>query len=105
MFKKLLSDNRIFGAIVCVLVFIAGGLLYVQFVQRQASRDIQRTQDILEQRDTPQTGEAEPQTEAGGHFHADGTWHAEPHAPATPKPAPPSAVTAQDARCPARPNS
>jgi hypothetical protein len=80
MFKKLLSDNRIFGAIVCVLVFIVGGLLYVQFVQRQASRDIQRTQDILEQRDTSQTGKAEPQTETGGHWHDD-KWYAEPHNP------------------------
>ena len=93
MFKKFLSDNRIFGGIVCVLAFIAGGLLYLQFVQRQASRDIQRAQDILEQRDNLQTGEAEPQTEASGHFHADGTWHTEPHAPTTPN-TPPNAVTA-----------
>ena len=97
MFKKLLSDNRIFGAIVCVLVFIVGGLLYLEFVQRQASRDTQ------EQQDTPQTAKAEAQTETGGHFHADGTWHAEPHAPATPKPAPPSAVTAQTQDAPRAP--
>ena len=79
MFKQLLSDNRIFGAIGCVIVFIAGGLLYLQFVQRQATREVQRTQEIVEQQDNPQTEEATPENETGGHFHADGTWHEGPH--------------------------
>ena len=81
MFKKLLSNNRIFGAIVCVMVFIAGGLLYLQFVQRQAARDIQRTQEIIKQQQTPKTRTA-AHTEDGGHWHGD-EWHAEPH-PETP---------------------
>ena len=79
MLKQLLSDNRLFGAIVCIIVFIAGGLLYLQFAQRQTARDVQHTQELLQQRDNPQTGETAPQTEADGHFHADGTWHDERH--------------------------
>ena len=80
MFKQLLSDNRIFGGLVCVLVFVAGGLIYLQTVKRQTTQDIQRTQERLKQRDNPQTGKAEPQTAEGdGHYHADGTYHAESH--------------------------
>lgn len=79
MLKQLLSDNRIFSALVCVLVFIAGGLLYLQVVKSQARRDIQSTQKIVEQRYTPQTGETAPQTTTGGHYHADGTYHVGSH--------------------------
>ena len=84
MLKNLLSDNRIFGAIVCLLVFIAGGLLYLQVVKSQARRDVQRTQERLKQRSTPQTGEAEPQSAEGGHYHADGTYHVGSHEAETP---------------------
>ena len=79
MFKQLLSNTPLFGALLCVIVFIVGGLLYLQFVQRQAARDLQRTQDIPEQRDNPQKAETEPQTTTGGHLHDDGTFHADPH--------------------------
>lgn len=49
MLKQLLSDNRLFSALVCVLVFIAGGLIYLQTVKHQTTQDIQRTQKIVEQ--------------------------------------------------------
>ena len=86
MLKQLLSDNRIFYGLVCLLVFIAGGLLYLNSVERQAGRDIQRTQKIVEPRSTPQT-EAQParpkppppgETAESGHWHGD-EWHSEPH--------------------------
>ena len=84
MLKQLLSDNRIFSASVCVIVFIAGGLLYLQVVKRQARHDVQRTQDIIEQHSNPQTGEVDPQPAPGGHYHPDGTYHVGPHEAETP---------------------
>ena len=78
MWKQLLSDNRLFTAAVCLLVFIAGGLLYLQTVKQEAKRDVQRTQEIVEQRQTPQP-QTQPAETGGGHYHADGTYHAEPH--------------------------
>ena len=84
MFKQLLSDNRIFGGVICVLVFIAGGLIYLQVVKSQANLDIQRTQDRFQQRENPQAGEAETETTPGGHYHPDGTYHAGAHEKHTP---------------------
>ena len=82
MFKQLFSDNRIFIAAVCLLVFLAGGLIYLIVVKSHARRDVQRTQKIVEQLQTPKT---ERQPAPGGHYHADGTYHVgshETHAPA-----------------------
>ena len=79
MLKQLLDDNRIFSALVCVLVFIAGGLLYLQSVKQKSRRAVQRTQEIVTQRQTPQTGEVAPQSAPGGHYHPDGTYHVGPH--------------------------
>ena len=76
MFKQLLSDKRIFYGLVCFLVFIAAGLVYLNHVKSQANRDVQRTQESVEQHQTPKP-EAEPAT--GGHSHPDGTFHAQPH--------------------------
>ena len=94
MFKQLLSDNRIFVGLVCLLVFIAAGLLYLNRVKSQARRDIQRTQEIVEQLQTPTT---ERQTTTGGHYHPDGTYHPEPHeahtSPATTTPTNPQTGT------------
>ena len=81
MFKQLLSDNRIFAGLVCLLVFIAAGLFYLNRVKSQARRDVQRTQEIVEQLQTPTT---ERQTATGRHYHPDGTYHAEPHEAHTP---------------------
>ena len=77
MFQRFLSDNRIFGAIICVLVFIVGSLLYLQSVKRESRRNVQHPQEIVQQKQTPTT-EGQPAS-GGGHFHADGTWHAQPH--------------------------
>ena len=86
MFKRLFSDNRIFIAAVCLLVFIAAGLLYLQTVKRDAQREVQRTQEIVTQRQTPTT-QAQParpkppppgETAETGHWHGD-VWHTQPH--------------------------
>ena len=86
MLKQLLLDNRIFIAAVCLLVFIAGGLLYLQTVKRDAQRDVKRTQKRVEQRDIPKTeGQTTPpkppppgETVESGHWHGD-EWHTGRH--------------------------
>ncbi len=98
MLKQLLDDNRIFSALVCVLVFIAGGLLYLQTVKQEGRRAVQRTQEIVEQRQTSQTGEVAPQSAPGGHYHPDGTYHVGPHEAETPSvttPTPPQTGATQ----------
>ena len=56
MFKRLLSDNRVFVAAVCLLVFIAAGLGYLHTVKHQVSRrDVLRTPKSLEERQPPKT--------------------------------------------------
>ncbi len=83
MLKQLLADNRIFSALVCVLVFIAGGLLYLQSVKQKGRRDVQRTQEIVTQRQSPQP-QTQPVETGGGHYHLDETYHVGPHKAETP---------------------
>ena len=96
MLKQLLDDNRIFSALVCVLVFIASGLLYLQTLKHQAKRDVQRTQENVQQMQTPQP-QTQPAETGGGHYHPDGTYHVGPHdahtPPATTTPATPQTGT------------
>ncbi|MDE0424696.1 MAG: hypothetical protein OXN25_07505 [Candidatus Poribacteria bacterium] len=80
MFNRLLSQNRIFTALVLVLVFVASGLLYLNTVKRQADRDLQRTQERLNASKPPPPGE----TAESGHWHGD-EWHTGSHE--TPAPA------------------
>ena len=86
MLKQLLSDNRLFTAAVCLLVFVAGGLIYLQSVKHQATRDVQRTQESVKQQLPPKT-EAQParpkppppgETAESGHWHGD-VWHTGRH--------------------------
>ena len=86
MFKQLLSDTRIFYGLVCLLVFIAGGLLYLQTVKQEGRRAVQRTQEIATQQLPPKT-EAQStslkppppgETAESGHWHGD-VWHTEQH--------------------------
>ncbi|MXY29203.1 hypothetical protein F4Y59_13720 [Candidatus Poribacteria bacterium] len=79
MFHRLLSKNRFFMALVLVLVFVASGLLYLNTVKRQATRDIQSTQERVNAPKPPPPGE----TAESGHWHGD-VWHAEPHEAHTP---------------------
>ena len=90
MFKHLLSDTRIFYGLVCLLVFIAGGVIYLQVVKSHARRDVQRTQKLVEQRDPPQMGDVAPQSAEGGHYHPDGTYHVGSHDAETSSATPPT---------------
>ena len=83
MLKRLLSDTRPFAAIVCVLVCVGGGLVYLTIVKQQTAPDVKVTRERLQQPSseiqTPLTEVPVGDTSQGGHFHEDGTWHAEPH--------------------------
>ena len=76
MLNRLLSKNRVFMALVLAVVFVASGLLYLNTVKRQATRDIQSTQERVNAPKPPPPGE----TAESGHWHGD-EWHTEPHAP------------------------
>ena len=80
MLKQVLSNNRVFGAVVCVLVFIAVGLLYLQSAKRDVARDVPPRRETAKPQQPPQRDN--PST--GGHFHEDGTWHAGLHGQGTP---------------------
>ena len=88
MLKQLFSNNRIFAGLVCLLVFIAAGLVYLNHVKCQANRDVQRTQEQVKALQTRQIRPKPPppgETHESGHWHGD-EWHAgshDAHAPAT----------------------
>ena len=77
MLKNLLSNNPIFGALVCVLVFVAGGLLYLNAVNRQPPKDpiiIYKPVEVEKKPKPPPPGE----TFETGHWHGD-EWHTGSH--------------------------
>lgn len=89
MFKEFFSNRLFICALVFFILILVGGTLYLKHVERQTQREIQHTEEALQrmskpsQTGTPQTADV-PEgagTESGGHFHADGTFHDQPHAP------------------------
>ena len=81
---KALFHNRLFmGALAFFVLCVGGSLLYQQHVRHQDGEKLAETQDRVEQwneRQNPTTEVKTGDTSQGGHFHADGTWHGEPHA-------------------------
>ncbi|MXV83807.1 hypothetical protein F4Z98_10610 [Candidatus Poribacteria bacterium] len=71
-----------------IVVIIAGGILYLKHLEVQRQREIAETASRVKSLTPTQmatqtaSGIEVVETETGGgHFHADGTWHAEPHEP------------------------
>ena len=81
MLKQVLLNPRIFGGVVCALVFSAAGLLYIQSAKRKVARDVPPLQETAKPQHPPQTGAQPSGTSQGGHWHAEGTYHAGPHVP------------------------
>jgi len=82
MFKDLLKNRLFVGGLVFFVLFVCGGLLYLSHVKRTTERELARSRELLKQlQASQQQTEKEPAVEnaQGGHTHADGTWHAEPH--------------------------
>ena len=83
--------NRLFVGALAIFIFCVGGsLLYMQHVTQQGEKELAETQARVSQWNekqkpiTAETPVVEQPTE-GGHFHADGTFHAGSHETATEK--------------------
>ncbi len=76
MLKRLLSNKRILGVVVCALVLVVAGVVYERSVKQQAQRDIRRTEKIVKERQRQETGS---QSAESGHYHSDGTYHTGSH--------------------------
>jgi hypothetical protein len=85
MLKDLFHNRLFLGAFVFFIFCVGGSLLYMQHVEKQSSRELAETQERIKAlRETPPpTAEvsAVGDTSQGGHVHADGTWHDQPHDP------------------------
>ena len=85
MLKGLFSNRLFISALAFFVLCVGGNLLYLQHVKQQSAREFAKTQERLKQwnerREAQSTAETPPVTDTlqGGHFHADGTFHAEPH--------------------------
>ena len=86
MLKDLFSNRLFIGALAIFIFCVGGSLLYMQHVTQKGEKELAETQAHVEQWNERQkeqpTAEAPvvEQPEQGGHFHADGTFHTEPHA-------------------------
>ena len=83
MLKDVLKNRRVLGGLACLVLLISGCLLYLKHVERENRIAEERTAEIARQaneqhRKTTSETEAVPPAQTG-HFHADGTFHAEPH--------------------------
>ena len=83
MIKDLFSNRLFIGALAFFILTVGGSLLYMQHVKRQTARELAAHKAHLKQfteKQKPTTAKAPVgDTSQGGHFHADGTWHAGPH--------------------------
>ena len=87
MLKDVLTSRLVQGALACLVLIIVGCTLYLKHVETETRMAEERTAAKVKQFEklsadtvskTPLGVDA---TSQGGHVHADGTWHAEPHAP------------------------
>ena len=84
MLKELFSNRIFIGALALFILSVVGGTLYISHVEKQGAEELATDEDPVKQvteKQQPQptaeapVGEETPQ----GHFHEDGTFHAEPH--------------------------
>ena len=82
MLKDLFSNRLFLGAFAFFVLIVVSGTLYLQYVERQTAEKLAETQDSVAQwneRQNPTTEVKAGDTSQGGDFHADGTWHKDPH--------------------------
>ena len=91
MLKDLFRNRLFIGALAFFVLCVGGSLLYMQHVQQQSARETAAHEERLKQltdRETRQptkgVSSVAAQTEQVGHFHSDGTFHAEQHDPVEP---------------------
>ena len=84
MLKDLFSNRLFIGALAFFILCVVGGTLYISHVEKQGAEELSRDKDsgkqLTEKQQQRPTAEA-PIVEQTpqGHFHSDGTFHAEPH--------------------------
>ncbi len=76
MLKRLLSNKRILGVVVCALVLVVAFVVYQGSMKQQAHRDIRRTEKSIKERQPRETGSRSAES---GHYHSDGTYHTGSH--------------------------
>ena len=87
MLKDLFSNRLFIGALAFFVLCVAGSLIYMQYENQKGAEYAAETQDRVEQwnakqkEQPPSEAPVVDQPERVGHFHPDGTWHGEPHAP------------------------
>ena len=86
MLKDLFTNRLFIGALAFFVLCVAGSLLYMHHETRKGAEYAAETQDRVaewnaKQNQQPPVEAPVGDTSQGGHFHADGTRHAEPHAP------------------------
>ena len=82
MLKDLFSNRLFIGALAFFILCVVGGTLYISHVEKQGVEELATDEDPVKQVTEKQQPTAEApvgDTSKGGHFHEDGTWHAEPH--------------------------
>ena len=86
MLKDLFSNRLFIGALAFFVLCVGGSLLYYQHVSKQTTADVARTSERINELTSkpPTTAEVPVGDTSQGHFHADGTFHGEPHTPQTP---------------------
>ncbi len=87
MLKELFSNRLFIGALAFFILCVVGGTLYMSHVEKQGAEELatdeDRVKQVTEKQQQQQPTAKAPvgDTSRGGHFHEDGTWHAEPHTP------------------------
>ena len=84
MLKEFLSQRPVQVALALVVIIGISGVLYLNHVKTETQRDIANMEVETPKRETSPaspSGTPDPATQ-GGHWHADGTYHPDPHAEA-----------------------
>ena len=82
MLRDILSNRLFMGALAFFVLIVVGGTLYLKHVERETVEELARTNQrikTLTEKQPPTPEAPVGDTLHGGHFHEDGTWHAEPH--------------------------
>lgn len=85
MLKELLSHRSVQVPLVFVILIGISGMLYLNHVKTQTEGDTANTETGAETQEPPPASTPDPSAAStqSGHFHEDGTFHAEPHTPQT----------------------
>ena len=85
MLRELFSNRLFIGALAFFVLCVGGSLLYMHYDRQRGAAELAKNQERIKElteRQTPQPTETEAdiaEQTPQGHFHADGTFHAEPH--------------------------